>query len=85
MLMFEKGHVYLLWYCGIICCQVDVFSYGTEVLCLRMTYISLDICCYQQAKVNLANRKWTYKYLYRNGMYNFDMELLVHGLALINY
>ena len=57
MLMFEKGHVYHLWYCGIICCQVDVFSYGTEVLCLRMTYISLDICCYQQAKVNLASKE----------------------------
>ena len=41
MLMFEKGDVYFLWYCGIICCQVDVFRYGTKVLSLRMSCFSL--------------------------------------------
>ena len=76
--MFANGKVFLLWYCGIIYCQVDVFSYGTKVLCLRMSYFRYVIySCYQQAKVNLADKKETYKYLYRNGMHNFDMELLV--------
>ena len=76
--MFENGKVFLLWYCGIIYCQVDVYSYGTKVLCLRMFYFGfVKYSHYQQAKVNLANKKGTYKYLYRNGMHNFDMELLV--------